>query len=207
MIALNQGARAPAHKRVDAENVEIHNAFALPCELGKLAEEAGKHLARKYRKKAEATATDTEGAFIAAGGSFDAFSAINKVLGNAKTDVLIVDPYMDEKTLTDYAPSINAGIKIRLLSDEATHKKTLKPAVSHWGHQYGTKNPAEARLAPAKTLHDRLIIVDGKEVWVLTQSLNAFAARAPASIIKVEDSVAALKISSYENIWITAKII
>jgi hypothetical protein len=33
-----------------------------------------------------------QGAFIAAGNSFDAFAAVGKVLGNATGDILIVDP-------------------------------------------------------------------------------------------------------------------
>ena len=38
-----------------------------------------------------------QGAFIPARNSFDAFTAINKVLQSATADVLIVDPYLDEK--------------------------------------------------------------------------------------------------------------
>jgi hypothetical protein len=44
-----------------------------------------------------------QGTFIPAGHAFDAFAAVGKVLGTAKTDVLMVDPYADEKVLTDYA--------------------------------------------------------------------------------------------------------
>src|SRR4051812_41947041 len=37
-----------------------------------------------------------QGAFIPVGNAFDAFSAIAKILGAARSDVLIVDPYMDD---------------------------------------------------------------------------------------------------------------
>ncbi|WP_188855499.1 hypothetical protein [Aureimonas glaciei] len=43
------------------------------------------------------------GAFIPAGNEFDAFAAIGRVLTTAEADALIVDPYMDERTLTDFA--------------------------------------------------------------------------------------------------------
>jgi hypothetical protein len=46
--------------------------------------------------------------------------------------------------------------------------------------------------------------VDGTQAWVLTQSLNAFATRAPASIVRVDDETAALKIAAYEDMWAAA---
>ena len=43
----------------------------------------------------------SQGAFIPAGSTFDAMAAVGKVLQTATSDALIVDPYMDEKALTD----------------------------------------------------------------------------------------------------------
>jgi hypothetical protein len=114
---------------------------------------------------------------------------------------LIIDPYMDEKALTDFAPLAPEGVTVRLLSDEKTCKPTLPPAASRWITQYGAKRPLAVRLAAARTLHDRLIIVDGAQVSILTQSLNAFAARSPAAIVRVDNDTATLKVSAYQDIW------
>jgi hypothetical protein len=56
----------------------------------------------------------SQGAFIAAGNSFEAFAAVGKVLSAVTTDVLIVDPYADEKLLTDYAMQAPEGIGVRV---------------------------------------------------------------------------------------------
>jgi hypothetical protein len=141
------------------------------------------------------------GAFIPAGNAFDAMAAIGNVLRSAKQSVFIVDPYMDEKALTDFAPSAAEGVTIRLLAVQQWHKPTLRPAQERWSTQYGASRPLEARLAPAKTLHDRLIIIDDEETWVLTQSLNAFAVRSPAAVVRVDDDTSALKIGAYAAIW------
>lgn len=146
----------------------------------------------------------SQGAFIPAGNSFDAMSAIGKALAPATHDVLMVDPYMDEKALTDFALLVTAGVKIRLLADKRHHKPTLAPAVQRWSSQYTATRPLEARLAPERTLHDRLIIVDDTTVWVLTQSLNAFAARAPASIVRSDGDAAGLKVDAYRDMWASA---
>ena len=66
--------------------------------------------------KAELKAPATvQGSFIPAGNALDAMAAIGKILGGATQDVLIVDPYMDEKVLTNFAPLAPEHVAIRLL--------------------------------------------------------------------------------------------
>jgi hypothetical protein len=159
-------------------------------------------IVRRALAKAELKAPATaQGSFIPAGNVFDAMAAIGKILGGATRDVLIVDPYMDERALTDFAPLVPEHVAIRLLSDLDSVKPTLRPAAARWAAQYGTSRPLAAKLAPARTLHDRLIAIDGATVWVLTQSLNAFATRSPASIVRVDDETANLKIAAYQAMW------
>jgi len=145
-----------------------------------------------------------QGAFIPAGNAFDAISAISRIVSSAKLELLVVDPYMDEKALSGTAIMAAEGITLRLLSDQAFVKASLKPNATAWVTQYGTRRPLELRLTPAKSLHDRLIIVDGQTVCTLTQSLNAFATRAPASILRVDADTAALKIAAYSALWSAA---
>jgi hypothetical protein len=153
--------------------------------------------------KAELNApASVQGAFIAAGHTLDAYAAIGKVVGVARTDVLLVDPYADEKAVTEYALLAPDNVTVRLLADAADYKKTLKPAAVRWAQQFGrTRAPLEVRLAPAKTLHDRLIVVDGTTVWVLGQSFNKLAERAHTSLVRMDDEKGGLKIGAYAAIW------
>jgi hypothetical protein len=146
----------------------------------------------------------SQGAFIPAGNVHDALVAIGKVLREATKDALIVDPYLDERVLSDFAGHAAEGVTIRLLADQASHKPTLKPAAERWATQYSTKRPIEVRLAAAKTLHDRLIFVDGKAAYSLTQSIKDFAVKSPASLLRVEPDMATLKVTAYEAVWKTA---
>lgn len=154
--------------------------------------------------RAELNAPATmQGSFIAAGNTVDAFAAFGKAVSPAKTDVLIVDPYMDAVALTDFAVLVPDGVPIRLLADKHDHKPTLEPAVRRWPTQFNTR-PLEARLSPPRSLHDRLILVDGKDVWNLSQSLNAIANRAHASISRFDADTAAMKLAAYEELWQSA---
>lgn len=140
-------------------------------------------------------------AFIPAQNSFDALAAVGKVAQSASKSLFIVDPYMDANALTDFAVLAPETIVVRLLADQAFRKDPLIPMVGAWKKQYGLKRPLEARLAPGRSLHDRLLIPDLKEAWFLSQSLNAFAQRSPASIERSDPEVGALKIAYYESVW------
>lgn len=156
--------------------------------------------------RAEANApTTARGAFIAVGAAFDAFQALGKLLSSAKQDVLIVDPYMDSKILMDFAASAPEGVKLRLLADaHSTKQISLEPAANRWIQQFGDSRPLEARLSAPRSLHDRLIMIDGASVWTLTQSLKDFATRSPASVLSVPADIAQMKAAFYGDVWANA---
>jgi len=145
-----------------------------------------------------------QGAFIPAGAEFDAFVEFGKVLATAKEDVLLVDPYADEKALTDFAVQAPAGVAVRVLGDQAGQKSSLKPAADRWKKQFAAERPLEVRLAEPRSLHDRLLLIDRQRVWTFGQSLNAIAARAHTSINRVDPETAAMKVFAYEAIWAKA---
>ncbi len=158
------------------------------------------NIAQRALAVLESRSPGIAGSFIPVGNEFDAFAAIGKLLGSAKSDLLIVDPYLDETVLTDFALSIAEGVNLRLLAGANERKASLEPAVRRWMAQHGAARPLSVRLAKPKTLHDRAIFIDNTEGWTLTQSLNAFAKRSPAEIIKATDT-SAMKIPAYEAIW------
>ena len=94
----------------------------------------------------------------------------------------MVDPYADANLLTDFAVLAPEGVQVMVLADKADHKPALKAAAERWVQQYGPSRPLRVRLAPSKTLHDRLIIVDDRESWSVGQSFNALGKRAHTSL-------------------------
>jgi hypothetical protein len=104
------------------------------------------------------------GAFIPTGNAFDALKAIQRIFGLAKSSVLIVDPYLNEKILTDYAIFIPETVSVKLLADASSVKPTLGAALRHWRQQYGAARPIIVKVAPPRSLHDRS--GDSKLEWV-----------------------------------------
>ncbi len=159
--------------------------------------------------RAEALApAAARGAFIPVGAEFDVFQVISKVLGTAKTSVLIVDPYMDSKALTDFAMLAEKGVSICLLSDSKyTDPVVMQPPAKRWVSQYGNDRPLEVRQTTPRALHDRLIIIDDHDVWALSQSLKDFVGRSPATVLRVEGEPGVLKREAYAEIWAQATTI
>lgn len=145
-----------------------------------------------------------QGAYIPAGNVFDALAAVGRVLQSATADVLIVDPYMDANALTDFAVLALESVQVRLLTDEAGVKPGLRPAAQQWAAQHSSRRPLEVRKTPPRALHDRLIIVDNTSAYVLGQSLNALATRAPTAVVRTDPDTASMKVAAYATIWAAA---
>jgi hypothetical protein len=141
------------------------------------------------------------GGFIAVGSPFDAHKSLVGIFAEAQKMILIVDPYMDDKILTEFVLVAPKKIAIQLLSDSFYHKPAMKVASEKWVAQYGLDRPLFAKLTPARTLHDRLIVIDNQNVWNVSQSFKDLAARSPASIIKFDKDTAALKVAAYGKMW------
>ena len=158
--------------------------------------------------RAEARApTSARGTFIAAGQPFDALAAVSKILVGASLGVLIVDAYAESNLLDTFLRSVLQGVPIRVLVDAQALKPSLQPSAEAWGRQFGQSRPLEVRVAPKSSLHDRLLLIDAKEVWLLGQSFNHLATRSNTYLQKADPEFAQMKLDAYEAIWLASPLL
>lgn len=141
------------------------------------------------------------GAVIQPGEAFKAFTEIASVIKSASQTLFIIDPYMDETALTEVAIIARNGVAVRLLTEGGRTTPQLRAAASNWASDHNTTRPLEARIAPARSLHDRVIFIDQAAVWLLSQSIKDFAARSPATVIPLDTQLLPDKQGAYEVIW------
>lgn len=141
------------------------------------------------------------------GSAFDAFNAIGGILKQAKEGILIIDPYMDENILSDFAALATEKVAVCLLTDEARMRPALKPAAEKWVQQYGPDRSIELRSTGPRQLHDRLILLDGSDAHILAQSFKDLAARSPTTIQRVDTELSKMKFDAYGAIWDAAPVV
>lgn len=137
------------------------------------------------------------GVFIPQGDEWGGFAALVELLSTQRGDVLVVDPYLDAKAYCEVV-SVAKATGIRFLASgiyreglNVTHAKRIASGDGAVQLRYGKKG----------ALHDRLIILDNAEVWLVSQSLKDIAARSPASLSMANEGLARMKVEAYAALW------
>lgn len=95
---------------------------------------------------------------------FDAYELASKIIRSARKNIVLIDNYIDESTLTHLSKKAKAA-KVLLLTKTISKQLILdvKKANAQYGH---------FEIKPFTRSHDRFLIVDGQEVYHLGASLK-----------------------------------
>lgn len=140
---------------------------------------------------------------ITQGGVHDYFEEVRQLVGGATDDVLFIDPYIDATFVTRYLPQVPEGVNVRLLTTER-QSEALNQSLSLHRQQHGTF--AELRVLADRSLHDRHLIIDRRDVYQSGASFKDGARNAPTSINQIVD-VAAELIYAHEAKWSAARVV
>lgn len=98
------------------------------------------------------------------GQTYDAFVFVKQLIAKAKTNLTIIDNYIDETVIT-MLKAKTEGVKVNLLTKNIS--KQLELEVKKANNQYPL-----IQLKKFDSSHDRFIIIDGKEIYHLGASLK-----------------------------------
>jgi hypothetical protein len=129
----------------------------------------------------------TQGVFFE-GQVFDAYKLASSIIRSAQKNIVLIDNYIDENTLTHLSKK-NQGVKVLLLTK--TISKQILLDVQKANAQFG-----DFELQTFTQSHDRFIIIDQKEVYHLGASLKdlgrkwfGFSRLEPKSVEGIIDEV------------------
>ncbi|MBS4069154.1 MAG: virulence RhuM family protein [Sulfurimonas sp.] len=94
---------------------------------------------------------------------YDAYAFVNDLLKSAKSEIVLIDNYIDDTVFTLFSKYPNLQIKIYM----QTITKQLKLDYQKYNSQY--KN---IELQEFKNAHDRFLIIDQKEIYHIGASLK-----------------------------------
>lgn len=95
---------------------------------------------------------------------FDAYTFASELIKKAKNEIILIDNYIDEITLTHLSKKAKA-VKVLLLTKSIS--KTLALDVKKANEQYGNFELKELRQS-----HDRFLIIDRNEIYHIGASLK-----------------------------------
>jgi hypothetical protein len=154
--------------RIWASNVlrdYLLKGYALNQRMNRI-ENTVEHLADKVNEisfQIKSTELPTQGVFFD-GQVFDAYELASKIIRSAEKNIVLIDNYIDESTLTHLSKK-EKEVNVLLLTKSINKQLTLD--IKKANEQYGN-----FELKPFTKSHDRFLIIDHTEVYHLGASLK-----------------------------------
>lgn len=95
---------------------------------------------------------------------YDAHAFVSKIIRSAKKSIIIIDNYIDDSVLT-LLTNRKKGVQIKIYTKSISKRLALD--IKKFNEQYGKLVGEEQ-----KNIHDRFIIIDGKEIYHSGASLK-----------------------------------
>jgi hypothetical protein len=133
------------------------------------------------------------------GAVYDFHKALLELLASATTELLIVDPYLDEQIFDAYISTVQPKVVVRLLTQK--HAASLSSAVQ----KFILQNKMSVEVRSTKEIHDRVIFLDGRSCWVLGQSIKDAAKTKTTYLAPLSPDTSQLKKAEYKRIWAVSK--
>ena len=143
----------------------------------------------------------TVGQAFGPGAAYDFFKALRELVATTESSIFLIDPYMDAETFDGYLSALPQGKMVQLLLTR--YAENVRVAAD----KFAIQNSCRVEARKSSSIHDRVIIVDGAQCWVLGASIKDAAAKKPTYLAPLPADVTAQKVQIYEEIWNAATAI
>lgn len=125
---------------------------------------------------------------------YDFLHDLAGIILGAQDKIFIVDPYFDGGAFDTYLSGIGDSCDIRILCGK--YSADVAGRVAAFKAQFGV----EPELRKTKDIHDRLVILDGTDCWIVGGSIKD-AGKKPTYLVPLQPGIAPTKIGIYETLW------
>jgi hypothetical protein len=136
---------------------------------------------------------------VGQGQVFQYFDEVRKIIEQATTDILFVDPYLNADFISRYLPHVKKGVAVRLLC--VKYVAAVKSAAELFARQ----NDTSIEVRAGQAIHDRWFFIDGRRCFQSGASFKDGGVNAATTLIENVDSFVGLR-AQFEERWQTATI-
>lgn len=122
---------------------------------------------------------------------YDFYKDVRDITKDAKSEVFIIDAYVDEELLNLYLEKIPSDIKIKILTNKPQGNFVTV------AQKFKAKPQVDFEVRITKDCHDRLFFIDN-QCWVMGQSIKD-AGKKPTYLVKIEGHD--LFRSVFDDLW------
>lgn len=135
------------------------------------------------------------GNVYAAGEVYRLFSDLKDIVAATRDEILLVDPYFNGEAFHDYLSMLGSGKTIKILAER--YAEDVRAYAARHSAQYSS----EVDIRRSRELHDRLVIVDNADCWVVGSSIKDAAAKSPTYLLPLQPKLAEAKRNIYSAMW------
>ena len=129
------------------------------------------------------------------GAVYDFFKELNGLLATARSSILIVDPYLDSQIFDGYIGKLNTTVEVKMITNK--NSADLKLAAD----RFNAQNKSTVEIKKSNELHDRAVIIDKSNCWVIGQSIKDAAKSKQTYMVPVGEESGRLKIDHYYDVF------
>lgn len=125
---------------------------------------------------------------------YDFLRDLSEVIQGAEEELIIVDPYFDGQSFDTYISPLPRDVKVKILCS-----KNASDVVGRL-IAYKDQNACDIEIRKSRDLHDRLIIIDQSDCWVVGGSIKD-AGKKPTYLLPLQPGISPSKINIYNDLW------
>lgn len=111
----------------------------------------------------------TEGIYFS-GQTFDAFSKVTELLKGAKSEIILIDGYLNDQFIDSFA-IVNPSVKIKILTKKNYNNPAVNLKIGKFNEQFLDRQ-IKIEMQENPDFHDRFLILDKKEFYHFGASLK-----------------------------------